>query len=292
VPHASRQGGRRRFVVQKHAASHLHYDFRLEMQGVLKSWAVPKGVPQEVEERRLAMATEDHPVEYLDFEGTIPPGQYGGGTVMVWDIGTYDIIEGTYWKGDLQLSLSGKKLAGAWHLRRDDDRKWSLVKTADDNGRARRRRRVDDESALTGRTMERIASDEDRRWQSNRSVNGGDPGPPFKRRVARREAVDLAKLPAATPAFMEPMRPLLVTELPEGTQWSSEPKLDGYRALALKKRQLDSAVLAQQQQPQFTVPCHRRDISRIAQRDADRRRDRRARRRGPAGFQSAAERRH
>src|SRR4029079_7177214 len=116
VPRASRQGGGRRFVVQKHAASHLHYDFRLEMHGVLKSWAVPKGVPQKPGERRLAMATEDHPVEYLDFEGTIPQGQYGGGTVMVWDIGGYDIIEGNYWKGDLRVALSGKKLAGTWQL--------------------------------------------------------------------------------------------------------------------------------------------------------------------------------
>jgi bifunctional non-homologous end joining protein LigD len=237
VPRASRQGGRRRFVVQKHAASHLHYDFRLEMQAVLKSWALPKGVPQEVGERRLAMATEDHPVEYLDFEGTIPQGQYGGGTVMVWDIGTYDIIEGNYWKGDLQISLSGKKLAGAWHLRRDRDRKWSLVKT-DGNGRARRRRLVEDESALTGRTMERIASDNNQQWQSNRSANGGPPRLPVKVRAPGLEPVDLANLPAATPAFMEPMRPLLVTELPEGTQWSYEPKLDGYRALALKSGSL------------------------------------------------------
>src|SRR5438874_9343843 len=172
VPHSPRrsaQGGRRRFVIQKHAASHLHYDLRLEMHGVLKSWAVPKGVPQKPDERRLAMATEDHPVEYLDFEGTIPKGQYGGGTVMVWDIGTYDIIEGNYWTGDLQVSLSGRKLAGAWHLHRDDERKWSLVKIADDNGRKRRRRVMDDTSVLTGRTMERIAADNDRQWQSNRS---------------------------------------------------------------------------------------------------------------------------
>jgi bifunctional non-homologous end joining protein LigD len=234
VPRASRQGGRRRFVVQKHAASHLHYDFRLEMHGVLKPWAVPKGIPEKPSERRLAMATEDHPVEYLDFEGTIPQGQYGGGTVMVWDIGTYDIVEGNYWKGELQVSLSGKKLAGIWRLHRDDERKWSLVKLDGDNGRMRGRRPAGDTSALTSRTMERVAADNDRQWQSNRSSDGGRRLSPAGRRHRRPEPVDLATLPAATPTFMEPMWPLLVAALPQGAQWSYEPKLDGYRALALK----------------------------------------------------------
>src|SRR5688572_3348952 len=103
----SAQGSRRRFVVQKHAASQLHYDFRLEMHDVLKSWAVPRGVPYKPGERRSAFVTEDHPIEYLDFEGTIPDGQYGGGTVMVWDIGTYEVVEGNYYKGSLHLSLKG-----------------------------------------------------------------------------------------------------------------------------------------------------------------------------------------
>src|SRR5439155_12164154 len=118
APRRSRQGSRRRFVVQKHAASHLHYDFRLEMHDVLKSWAVPKGMPLKEAETRTAFQTEDHPIEYLQFEGIIPQGEYGGGTVMVWDIGTYEIVDGNYWKGRLSIFLKGKKLKGEWSLQR------------------------------------------------------------------------------------------------------------------------------------------------------------------------------
>jgi bifunctional non-homologous end joining protein LigD len=174
APRGSRQGSRRRFVIQKHAASHLHYDFRLEMHDVLKSWSVPKGVPFKEAERRLAMPTEDHPIEYLDFEGIIPKGQYGGGTVMVWDIGTYELIEGNYYKGFLRFYLNGTKLKGEWTLQRfaggKDERdgrdKWHLIKT-NKNTRAVSKKR-DDESALTKRTMLQIASAADAVWQSNR----------------------------------------------------------------------------------------------------------------------------
>ncbi len=174
APRASKQGSRRRFVIQKHAASHLHYDFRLEMHDVLKSWSVPKGPPFKEGDRRLAMATEDHPIEYLDFEGIIPKGQYGGGTVMVWDIGTYEPIEGNYYKGELRFHLKGTKLKGEWTIKRftpaEDERdrqnKWHLIKTGG-NTRAVSKKR-DDESALTKRTMKQIASDADATWQSNR----------------------------------------------------------------------------------------------------------------------------
>src|SRR5207248_8630167 len=120
APRRSRQGSRRRFVAQKHAASHLHYDLRLEMHDVLKSWALPHGLPMRRGEVHSAFETEDHPIEYLEFEGIIPEGEYGGGTVMVWDIGTSEVVEGNYWKGRLSIFLSGKKLKGEWLLERGE----------------------------------------------------------------------------------------------------------------------------------------------------------------------------
>jgi len=130
-----------RFVVQKHAASRLHYDFRLEWQGVLVSWAVPKGPSMDPSVKRLAMAVEDHPLEYGSFEGVIPEGEYGGGTVMVWDYGTWepeaDAAAG-FENGELKFSLHGKKLKGSWALvrtkgMRGDSRKtsWLLIKHRD-----------------------------------------------------------------------------------------------------------------------------------------------------------------
>ena len=157
-----------RFVIQKHAATRLHYDFRLELDGALKSWAVPKGVPTELGVKRAAFAVEDHPIAYLRFEGTIPKGQYGGGTVMVWDLGTFELLGGSYEKGDLKLWLTGKKLKGEWHLFkiRSEDGKdvWLIVKA----GKAAKSitPRQDDSSALTRRSMARIAEDNDAQWQS------------------------------------------------------------------------------------------------------------------------------
>jgi len=171
---SSRQGSRRRFVIQKHAASHLHYDFRLEMHDVLKSWSIPKGPPFKEAERRLAMPTEDHPVDYLDFEGIIPKGQYGGGTVMVWDLGTYELIEGNYYKGFLRFYLNGAKLKGEWTMTRfaaakdesDQRDKWHLIKTGGNTRVVSKAR--DDQSVLTKRMMAQIASAADAVWQSNR----------------------------------------------------------------------------------------------------------------------------
>lgn len=171
----SAQGSRRRFVIQKHAASHLHYDFRLEMHDALKSWSVPKGPPYEKDQRRLAMPTEDHPLAYLNFEGVIPKGQYGGGTVMVWDIGTYELIEGNYYKGFLRFYLNGEKLKGEWTLNRfavgkqesDKRDKWHLIKTAKSTRVISKAR--DDQSVLSKRSMAQIAANADAVWQSNRA---------------------------------------------------------------------------------------------------------------------------
>jgi len=160
----SATGGR--FVIQKHDATRLHYDFRLEMEGTLKSWAVPKGVSTEPGVKRAAFEVEDHPVDYLKFEGTIPQGQYGGGTVMVWDLGTFDLLGGTHSGGDLKLLLHGKKLTGEWHvfrIRSEDDKPvWLIVKS----GQAAKPigARQENRSVLTQRTMARIAKDNDAQW--------------------------------------------------------------------------------------------------------------------------------
>jgi bifunctional non-homologous end joining protein LigD len=176
----SKDGKEPLFVVQKHHASHLHYDFRLEMDGVLKSWAVPKGPPFTRAERRLAMWVEDHPLDYARFEGIIAPGNYGAGTVMVWDIGTYELMDGSFEQGKLHLRLKGKKLKGEWILVRsrksDDDEKvpWFLIK----GGESMEAPKNVDRSVLTRRTMEQIAEAQDAEWASHRKA-----APRSKRRL-------------------------------------------------------------------------------------------------------------
>ena len=173
------------FVIQKHAASHLHYDFRLELNGVLLSWAVPKGPSLDPNDKRLAMHVEDHPLEYGGFEGIIPPRQYGSGTVMVWDRGSWhpigDPVAG-YQKGHLKFELDGEKLKGGWDLIRTHSSKyggksgkqaWLLIKESDEyakEGAAARIVEEEPDSVVSGRSLEEIARDKANEWHSNRSV--------------------------------------------------------------------------------------------------------------------------
>ena len=167
------------FVVQKHAASHLHYDFRLELDGVMKSWAVPKGPSYDPAVRRLAMEVEDHPISYNTFEGTIPAGEYGGGTVMLWDRGTYAAEDGGgaaslrngYAKGDLKIVLHGKRLQGGWvlvRMNRPGRAQWLLIKHRDDTADPEYDVTADETTSVaSGRTMDEIAAGR-RVWHSNR----------------------------------------------------------------------------------------------------------------------------
>jgi DNA ligase D-like protein (predicted 3'-phosphoesterase) len=159
------------FVIQKHDARNLHYDFRLEVDGVLKSWAVPKGPSTDPRDKRLAVPTEDHPMEYADFEGVIPKGEYGGGTVLLWDKGTYRNLKKKNGKevpvgrcmrdGHIVVKLHGKKLKGGYSLIRTGkgkEERWLLVKMDDDEADSRRNPvSTEPESVLSGRTVEEIA---------------------------------------------------------------------------------------------------------------------------------------
>jgi bifunctional non-homologous end joining protein LigD len=226
--------GVHRFVIQKHEASHLHYDWRLEMQGVLRSWAVPKGPPAEPKQARLAMHVEDHPLEYADFEGTIPPGNYGAGTVMVWDQGEYEDLTGNpsaaYHQGKMHIIMRGKKLKCEWILLKDrreepDSNKWLLIKAGTP---LKLSAKADDTSSITGRSMKQIAKANDKQWQSNRPAEQprGKQGDTAAK--ARKKSIGVE------PAFVEPMQCKPVTSLPEGDQWTYEIKFDGYRCIALK----------------------------------------------------------
>ena len=262
--------GSSRFVVQKHDASRLHYDFRLEMDGVLKSWAVPKGLPWTQGEKHLAVEVEDHPIEYAAFEGIIPQGQYGGGTVMVWDRGKYYVYGEDplkAWKeGRLHLVLDGKKAKGEWALIRirsnEEKTPWLLLKAGSSIKPLSKKR--DDESAKTGRTMKRIAQDQDAEWQSHRDENDASAASGLKARIkkalkkkepAKTKKVGRAlrargrtnakeskfdgrlgdpSLPNGGPRFIEPMKPRLVESPPGAGDWMYELKFDGIRALAIK----------------------------------------------------------
>jgi bifunctional non-homologous end joining protein LigD len=195
------KGGR--YVIQKHAARRLHYDFRLELDGVMKSWAVTSGPSLVPGEKRLAVHVEDHPIEYNSFEGTIPRGQYGGGTVMIWDRGRWhpegDPHEG-YADGHLTFVLDGEKLKGRWYLVRihgrggDEQDAWLLIKANDEAARRSGDKDVLEEqplSAVSGRSLDEIAEGRARKrvWQSNRSAaNRAKPAAARKRRSGKAKS--------------------------------------------------------------------------------------------------------
>jgi bifunctional non-homologous end joining protein LigD len=225
-------GKRLRFVVQMHRASRLHWDFRLEADGVLKSWAIPKGPTLDSGEKRLAMHVEDHPLDYRDFEGIIPKGNYGAGEVIVWDRGTYRLLEGTdtteqIEKGSLKFELFGKKLRGGFALvhikkaRDGEENAWLLIKERDDASDPDWRVEDHAESAKSGRTLADLAKDPKApHWISNRPESAAKP------RENARPAV--AKLPADVQAMLATP----VDQPFDDRNWLFELKWDGYRALA------------------------------------------------------------
>jgi bifunctional non-homologous end joining protein LigD len=235
------------FVIQKHAATRLHYDFRLGLHGVLKSWAVTKGPSYVPGDKRLAVQVEDHPMEYGGFEGTIPKGQYGGGTVMLWDEGTWEPVgdpDQGLAKGNLKFILHGKKLHGKWVLVRMGGKaaneakpNWLLIKEHDEYEQT-----ADDEpitekepnSVLTQRDIEAIARDEDHVWQSNRpeTSSGNKSSAAKPTRSAPFAPSGLPGKKEALPAFIPPQLASEAPEPPVGKHWVHELKLDGYRIQA------------------------------------------------------------
>ena len=236
------------FVIQKHAASRLHYDLRLELGGVMRSWAVPKGPSLDPAAKRLAVQVEDHPIEYNSFEGVIPHGEYGGGTVMVWDRGTYEpaeltedqdperVLRQALHRGRLTVRLFGERLHGVFSLVRtrttDDasDRtpQWLLIKRDDEDAVRGSDITADvTTSVATGRPMERIAAEAKRVWHSNRA----------ERQVRRtRRTIASAATARARPSTigraLAPMLASIGDEIPNGEEWTFEPKYDGIRILA------------------------------------------------------------
>jgi bifunctional non-homologous end joining protein LigD len=240
APAPPRAEGVRQFVIQKHAATRLHYDFRLELDGVLKSWSVPKGPSLDTKVKRLAMHVEDHPLAYATFEGIIPKGEYGGGTVLLWDHGTWEPIEDPhqgYAAGNLKFILKGEKLHGGFALvkirdrgargGRDDGRSWLLIKERDAQVVPETTSEITEarpESVTTGRTLDEIAADRSRVWHSNRAQ------------------VDAGAVPGARaaplPAKIRPPRFAPRKAPPAGADWLHELAIAGERLLARNDGQL------------------------------------------------------
>jgi bifunctional non-homologous end joining protein LigD len=237
------------FVIQKHAASHLHYDFRLEMRGVLKSWAVPKGPSLNPEDKRLAMMVEDHPFDYKDFEGNIPKGNYGAGSVIIWDEGTYELAEGKgkskkeqekellgqLFKGSLKITLFGKKIKGDYALvkapDKGQDNAWFLIKTKDKYATTADVTKKN-KSVISNITVEQMAQNADaRQWKSNRSSSGTTTeieDTSLDRKLLQQGSKQ------AFPGYVQPMLATLVKHVENDEEWLYEVKWDGYRIIAAK----------------------------------------------------------
>ena len=244
-PAEVRAAGGWSYCIQKHAASRLHYDFRLELDGVLLSWAVPKGPSFDPRDKRLAMHVEDHPVEYGSFEGVIPEGEYGGGAVVLWDRGTWTPVTDPRLglkKGELKFQLHGEKLAGKWALvkiKGDDPKAWLLVKDKDEHARTADELEIVSarpESVVSGRGLAEVAAERDRVWHSKvvRKGDAADPGGPAESegrarlRLADLKGVARGSLPRAQPLALA----MVVEAPPEGDEWLHEIKHDGYRIVA------------------------------------------------------------
>jgi bifunctional non-homologous end joining protein LigD len=247
-----------RFVIQKHAASHLHYDFRLEHDGVLKSWAVPHGPSLDPSQRRLAVQVEDHPLEYGKFEGTIPAGEYGGGSVLLWDTGTWSSeqdVSQALRSGKLKFQLEGEKLTGGWNLVRmqkkagEKRENWLLIKERDES--AQPLSKIDileerPESVVSGRTIGEIGATSDKTWHSHAA--GGKKERSTRQKTTRQKSAGGNGKPqtASNPpagarrvSFPKPIDPQLATlvdHAPAGDEWVHEIKLDGYRILTYLDR--------------------------------------------------------
>ena len=229
-----------RYLIQKHAASRLHYDFRLELDGVLKSWAVTRGPSIDPHDKRLAVEVEDHPVSYGDFEGVIPNGEYGGGTVMLWDEGSWEPIgdpRQSLKKGSLHFILHGKRLKGEWTLVRMKDRakdkgrhNWLLIKRSDTHaqpGEAEKFLEKHASSVVSKRQMDAIAQDADRVWGKKSAAQQTAQTAPAKISSRTPKHPKKTKLPG----FIKPELATLVTQMPIGPEWVHEIKFDGYRVL-------------------------------------------------------------
>ncbi|RZL17742.1 MAG: DNA ligase, partial [Pedobacter sp.] len=234
------------FVIQKHDASRLHYDFRLEMEGVLKSWAVPKGPSTDPKTKRLAMMVEDHPFDYRTFEGIIPKGEYGGGTVIVWDQGTYEPIEKIKGKkaqekhlleqlksGSLKIKLHGEKLEGEFALVKTHgmaENSWLLIKHKDEFASVKDITKQE-KSVLSDQTIAQVEKNSDQVWHSNKTDDARVKAKPEQGGKSEKALVKKGSN-SKIPTGMKPMLATLVDEPFDDPDWQYEVKWDGYRALA------------------------------------------------------------